>query len=42
MKRGETGRYETTTIVGETVRAFVPARLPPKPALDLAALQSTG
>ncbi len=42
MKRGETGRYETTTIVGETVRAFVPARLPPKPALDLAALQSPG
>ena len=40
MKRGETGRYETTTIVGETVRAFVPACLPPKPALDLAALQS--
>lgn len=40
MKRGETGRYETTTIVGETVRAFVPARLPPRPALDLAALQN--
>ena len=40
MERGETGRYETTTIVGETVRAFVPARLPPKPALDLAALQN--
>ena len=40
MKRGETGRYETTTVVGETVRAFVPARLPPRPALDLAALQS--
>lgn len=39
MKRGETGRYETTTIVGETVRAFVPARLPPRPALDLATLQ---
>ncbi len=40
MKRGETGRYETTTIAGETVRAFVPARLPPRPALDLAALQN--
>lgn len=40
MKRGETGRYETTTIVGETVRAFMPARLPPRPALDLVALQS--
>ena len=41
MKRGETGRYETTTIVGETVRAFVPARLPPRPTLDLAVLQSS-
>ena len=40
MKRGETGRYETTTTAGETVRAFVPARLPPRPALDLAALQN--
>ena len=40
MERGETGRYETTTIVGETVRAFVPARLPPRPALDLAVLQN--
>ena len=39
MKRGETGRYETTAVGGETVRAFVPARLPPDPALDLAALQ---
>ena len=41
MKRGETGRYETTTIIGETVRAFVPARLPPRPTLDLAVLQSS-
>ena len=41
MERGETGRYETTTIVGETVRAFVPARLPPRPTLDLAVLQSS-
>ena len=39
MKRGETGRYETTAVGGETVRAFVPALLPPAPALDLAALQ---
>ena len=39
MKRGETGRYETTAVGGETVRAFVPASLPPAPALDLAALQ---
>lgn len=39
MKRGETGRYETTTVGDEAVRAFVPASLPPTPALDLAALQ---
>ena len=39
MHRGETGRYETTTAGGETVRAFVPARLPPEPALDLRVLQ---
>ena len=39
MKRGETGRYEITAAGGETVRAFVPAPLPPAPALDLAALQ---
>jgi Fic family protein len=29
MRRGETGAYETTTIGGESVRAFVPAPLPP-------------
>ena len=39
MHRGETGRYEVTTAGGESVRAFVPARLPPEPALDLPALQ---
>ena len=39
MHRGETGRYEVTTAGGETVRAFVPARLPPEPALDLSVLQ---
>ena len=39
MKRGETGRYDTTFVGGEAVRAFVPAPLPPAPALDLAALQ---
>ena len=39
MLRGETGRYETTTIGGETIRAFVPARLPPEVALDLSVLQ---
>ena len=40
MRRGETGRYETTIVGDETVRAFVPAPLPPTPALDLVALQS--
>ena len=39
MRRGETGRYETTIVGDETVRAFVPAPLPPTPVLDLAALQ---
>ena len=39
MHRGETGRYETTTVGGEAVRAFVPAHLPPEPALDLSVLQ---
>ncbi|WP_276967660.1 Fic family protein, partial [Metallibacterium scheffleri] len=36
MQRGPTGRYEVTTTAGETVRAFVPAPLPPVPPLDLA------
>jgi Fic family protein len=35
MKRGATGPYETSTSGGETVRAFVPAPLPPDPMLDL-------
>ena len=35
MKRGVTGRYETTAVGGERVEAFVPAPLPPKPPLDL-------
>ena len=39
MNRKRTGRYETTTVGDETVRAFVPVRLPPEPALDLAVLQ---
>ncbi len=38
MNRKRSGRYETTTVGGETVRAFVPMRLPPEPALDLAVL----
>ena len=36
MQRGPTGRYEVTATAGETVRAFVPAALPPVPPLDLA------
>ena len=31
MKRGETGRYEVMTAGGESIRAFVPAPLPPAP-----------
>lgn len=38
MTRGGTGRYLTAAVGGEHVRAFVPAPLPPMPALDLAAL----
>ena len=41
MHRGETGRYHTTTVGGETVQAFVPARLPPTPSLDLSILQGS-
>ena len=33
MKRRKTGRYEVTTVGGESVRAFVPAPLPPVPPL---------
>jgi len=35
VQRGITGHYEVTTTVGETVRAFVPAALPPAPPIDL-------
>ncbi len=34
MKRGPTGRYESTATTGEAVRAFVPAPLPPEPPVD--------
>ena len=37
MKRGETGGYESTTVGGEAVRAFIPKPLPPVPPPDLAA-----
>jgi Fic family protein len=34
MKRAIAGRYVETATAGEKVRAFVPAPLPPKPAID--------
>ena len=34
MRRGSTGSYEIATVAGEEVRAFVPAPLPPEPALE--------
>ena len=35
MKRANPGRYETTTVAGESVRAFIPDALPPRPPLEL-------
>lgn len=35
MRRGLTGRYETTLVVGETIRAFIPHPLPPAMPLQL-------
>ena len=35
MQRGASGRVETISTVGETVRAFVPDPLPPAPPLEL-------
>ena len=35
MRRGEIGRYESTSAGGEQVRAFVPSPLPPDPPLAL-------
>ena len=35
MQRESTGRYELTSTAGETVRAFVPAPLPPDPPVLL-------
>ncbi len=34
------GRYETTAVGGETVRAYVPLPLPPVPAVELGRLQA--
>jgi hypothetical protein len=35
MNQGLSGQHEFTTYGGETVKAFVPNRLPPFPALKL-------
>jgi len=35
VRREATGHYELTSTAGETVRAFVPAPLPPEPPVDL-------
>lgn len=37
MRRGLTGRYATTQVAGEAIRAFVPHPLPPDPPLELTA-----
>ncbi len=39
MRRGPTGRFESTSVGGERIRAFVPFPLPPDPPLDLGQLQ---
>lgn len=41
MRRDKSGEYEITNVGGELVRAFIPARLPPDPPLDLAGLQES-
>lgn len=37
MKRGLTGHFETTMMIGEPVRAFVTAPLPPNPPVEMSA-----
>ena len=39
MKRGPAGHYEITSTGGETMRAFMPAPLPPDPTLDLSGVR---
>lgn len=34
MKRGLTGKYEISTVGGESVRSFIPFNLPPEPAIE--------
>ena len=35
MQRGMTGRFEVTAVAGERIQAFVPAPLPPQPAIEM-------
>lgn len=35
MKRGISGKYETSNVGGEIVRAFIPDPLPPRPSVEL-------
>jgi Fic family protein len=35
VQRATTGRYEVTAVAGEQVRVFVPAPIPPEPALEM-------
>lgn len=37
MRRGLTGRFETTVVAGERIQAFIPDPLPPKSPLELTA-----
>ncbi len=37
MQRGMAGRFEVTAVGGERVQAFVPAPLPPQPAVEMSA-----
>lgn len=39
MDRAVTGKYDITDVGGELVQAFIPAKLPPDPPLDLDSLQ---
>ena len=35
MRRGIQGHYETVRMAGESVKSFIPASLPPFPALEI-------
>ncbi len=40
MRREEQGSYEITNVSGELIRAFIPAPLPPEPALELSEIRN--